>query len=161
MFGTVFFWVYIYIYMLFCFSAFRSSHHLGGRRCALPPNRPPALTSGQQQQWKQQQEKEEEEEEQQQQWTTSTTDENEEGLIGERGKPMKNKKKTIAMENAKNVGKTRWSPRTRMPTRMLRNKDNTYWSHIPANPLVGHPDLTHWGDTLVGHPCLTLLRNTR
>ena len=55
--------------------------------------------------------------------------------------------------------KTRWSPRTRMPTRMLRNRDNTYLSHIPTSPLVGHPDLTHWGDTLVGHPCLTLLRN--
>ena len=54
---------------------------------------------------------------------------------------------------------TRWSPRTRMPTRMLRNRDNTYLSHIPTSPLVGHPDLTHWGDTLVGHPCLTLLRN--
>ena len=55
--------------------------------------------------------------------------------------------------------KTRWSPRTRMPTRMLRNRDSTNLSHFPANPLVGHPDLTHWGDTLVGHPCLTLLRN--
>ena len=55
--------------------------------------------------------------------------------------------------------KTRWNPRTRMPTRMLRNRDNTYLSHIPTSPLVGHPDLTHWGDTLVGHPCLTLLRN--
>ena len=32
-------------------------------------------------------------------------------------------------------------------------------SHFPTNPLVGHPELTHWGDTLVGHPCLTLLRN--
>ena len=56
-------------------------------------------------------------------------------------------------------GKTRWSPRTRMPTRMLRNRDQTYFSHLPANPLVRHPALTHWGDTLVGHPCLTLLRN--
>ena len=53
---------------------------------------------------------------------------------------------------------TRWSPRTRMPTRMLRNRDNTYFSHFPANPLVRHPELTQWGDTLVGHPCLTLLR---
>ena len=55
--------------------------------------------------------------------------------------------------------KTRWSPRTRMPTRMLRNRDNTHFSHFPANPLVRHPELTRWGDTLVGHPCLTLLRN--
>ena len=55
--------------------------------------------------------------------------------------------------------KTRWSPRTRMPTRILRNRDNTYFSHFPANPLVRHPELTRWGDTLVGHPCLTLLRN--
>ena len=55
--------------------------------------------------------------------------------------------------------KTRWSPRTRMPTRMLRNRDDTYFSHFPANPLVRHPELTHWGDTLVGHLCLTLLRN--
>ena len=54
--------------------------------------------------------------------------------------------------------KTRWSPRTRMPTRMLKNRNNTYLTHFPANPLVGHPDVTHWGDTLVGHPSyLTLL----
>ena len=57
------------------------------------------------------------------------------------------------------VKKTRWNPRTRMPTRMLRNKDDTYFSHFPANPLVRHPELTHWGDTLVRHPWLTLLRN--
>ena len=56
---------------------------------------------------------------------------------------------------------TRWSPRTRMPTRMLKNRNNTYLSHFPANPLVGHPDVTHWGDTLVGHPSyLTLLLDT-
>ena len=56
-----------------------------------------------------------------------------------------------------------WSPRTRMLTRtsMLKNKDETYLSHFPANPLVGHPDLTRWGDTLVGHPCLTLLRSAQ
>ena len=35
---------------------------------------------------------------------------------------------------------------------------NTYLSQFPANPLVEHPDLTHWSDNLVGHPCLTLLR---
>ena len=62
--------------------------------------------------------------------------------------------------NTTDIMQTRWSPRTRMPTRMLSNRDDTYLSHFPANPLVGHPDLTHWGDTLVGHPCLTLLRNT-
>ena len=57
--------------------------------------------------------------------------------------------------------KTRWNPRTRMPTRMLKNRNNTYLSHFPANPLVGHPDVTHWGDTLVGHPSyLTLLLDT-
>ena len=33
-------------------------------------------------------------------------------------------------------------------------------SQFPANPLVEHPDLTHWGDTLVAHPGLTLLRYT-
>ena len=57
--------------------------------------------------------------------------------------------------------KTRWNPRTRMPTRMLKNRKNTYLSHFPTNPLVGHPDVTHWGDTLVGHPSyLTLLLDT-
>ena len=55
--------------------------------------------------------------------------------------------------------KTRWSPGTGMPTRMLSNRDNTYVSDFPAKPLVGHPDLTHWRDTVIGHPCLTLLRN--
>ena len=56
---------------------------------------------------------------------------------------------------------TRWSPRTRMPTRMLKNRNNTYLSHFPANPLVGHPDVTHWGDTFAGHPSdLTLLLDT-
>ena len=36
-----------------------------------------------------------------------------------------------------------------------------YLSHFPANPLVGHPDVTHWGDTLVGHPSyLTFLLDT-
>ena len=58
-----------------------------------------------------------------------------------------------------NMAKTRWNPRTRMPTRILRNRGNTYLSHFPTNPLVGHLDLTHWGDTLVGHSCLTLLGN--
>ena len=56
--------------------------------------------------------------------------------------------------------KTRWSPRTRMPTRMLRNRDLILVCHNFQLPLVEHPDLTHWGDTLVGHPCLTLLRCT-
>ena len=37
---------------------------------------------------------------------------------------------------------------------------NTYLSQFPANPLVEHFDLTHWGDTLVGRPCLTPLRYT-
>ena len=61
----------------------------------------------------------------------------------------------------KSHNKTRWSPRTRMPTRMLKNRKNTYLSHFPTNPLVGHPDVTHWGDTLVGHPSyLTLLLDT-
>ena len=43
-------------------------------------------------------------------------------------------------------------------TYVEKHKFNTYLSQFPANPLVEHPDLTHWGDTLVGHPCLTLLR---
>ena len=64
----------------------------------------------------------------------------------------------IILESNRQIRKTRWSPRTRMPTRMLRNRDNTYLSHFPANPLVRHLDLTHRGDTLVGHPCLTLMR---
>ena len=38
---------------------------------------------------------------------------------------------------------------------------NIYLSHFPANPLLGHPDVTHWGDTLVRHPSyLTLLLYT-
>ena len=67
--------------------------------------------------------------------------------------------KMTTVTKGKGEKTTRWSPPTRMPRRMLRNRNNTYLSHFPANPLVGHPDLTHWGDTLVGHPCLTLLRN--
>ena len=47
--------------------------------------------------------------------------------------------------------KTRWNPRTRMPTRMLKNRKNTYLSHFPTNPLVGHP----WRDTLRWHSCRT------
>ena len=31
---------------------------------------------------------------------------------------------------------------------------------FPTNSLVRHPEFTHWGDTLVGHPCLTLLSNS-
>ena len=31
---------------------------------------------------------------------------------------------------------------------------------LPANSLVRHPEFTHWGDTLVGRPCLTLLRKS-
>ena len=58
-------------------------------------------------------------------------------------------------------GETRWSPRTRMPTRMLKNRNNTYLSHFPANPLVGHTDVTLLYDTLLlGHSCLTLLQDT-
>ena len=58
--------------------------------------------------------------------------------------------------------KTRWSPRSRMPTRMLSNRDNTYlilFVTFFSEPTVGHLNLTHWGGTLVGLPCLTLLRN--
>ena len=76
-------------------------------------------------------------------------------------------------------GKTRWNPRTRMPTHMLKNRNDTYLSHFPANPLCGTPgrDRLRWHscrtplldtiaqrsgktlllDTLVGHSCLTLL----
>ena len=39
-------------------------------------------------------------------------------------------------------------------TYVEKQRFNTYLSQFPANPLVEHPDLTHWGDTLVGHPCL-------
>ena len=74
------------------------------------------------------------------------------------------KSKKQQVQNLKKQGlnqqktKQKWNPRTRMPIRMLRNRDKTYLSHFPANPLAGHVDLTHWGDTLVGHPCLTLMR---
>ena len=44
--------------------------------------------------------------------------------------------------------KTRWSPRTRMPTRMLTNRDNTYLSHFQQ---------THLWDTLNSHTEVTLL----
>ena len=67
----------------------------------------------------------------------------------------------------KNNHETRWSPRTRMPTRMLSSRDNTYLPHFPANPLVGHPDLIHWRtlltllrNALVRHSYLTLLWDT-
>ena len=57
--------------------------------------------------------------------------------------------------------KARWSPRTRMLTRMLllihKNKN---LSHFLPDTLVEHPYLTRWFDTLVGHSCLTLVRNT-
>ena len=43
-------------------------------------------------------------------------------------------------------------------TYVEKQRCNTYLSQFPANPLVEHTDLTRWGDTLVGHPCLTLLR---
>ena len=45
-------------------------------------------------------------------------------------------------------------------TYVEKQRFNTCLSQFPANPLVEHPDLTHWGDTLVAHPCLTLLRYT-
>ena len=35
----------------------------------------------------------------------------------------------------------------------------TVW-HFPPKTIVGHPDMTHWFDMLVGHCCWTLLRNT-
>ena len=42
-----------------------------------------------------------------------------------------------------------------------RTKTILIYHIFPANPLVGHPDVTHWGDTLVGHPSyLTLLLDT-
>ena len=65
-------------------------------------------------------------------------------------------------KNIKKLKKTRWSPRTRMPTRMLTNryKHGQYlFVTFPAKSLVRHHEFTHWGDTLVGHPRLTLLRN--
>ena len=43
-------------------------------------------------------------------------------------------------------------------TYVEKQRCNTYLSQFPANPLVEHTDLTRWGDTLVGHPGLTLLR---
>ena len=44
--------------------------------------------------------------------------------------------------------KTRWNPRTRMPTRMLTNRDNTYLSHFQQ---------THLWDTLSSRTGVTLL----
>ena len=41
------------------------------------------------------------------------------------------------------LGKRRWSPRTRMPTRMLSNRDNTYLSYFFPR--------THLWDTLTWH----------
>ena len=63
--------------------------------------------------------------------------------------------------------KTRWSPRTRMPTRMLRNKDlilichNFQQTHL-WNTLTWHTEVTLLWDTLVWHYCSgkTLLLDT-
>ena len=57
------------------------------------------------------------------------------------------------------IKKTRWSPRTRMPTRMLRNTDLILICHISSKLTCETP----WVHTLRWHscrtPCLTLLRN--
>ena len=59
---------------------------------------------------------------------------------------------TTNINNKKNTidppFKTRWSPRTRMPTRMLTNRDNTYLSRFQQ---------THLWDTLSSHTEVTLL----
>ena len=57
------------------------------------------------------------------------------------------------------LAKTRWSPRTRMPTRMLRNRDWILICHNFQRTLLWNTLTWHtWADSLVGHPCLTLLR---
>ena len=38
--------------------------------------------------------------------------------------------------------------------------ERQYLSHVLPDIVVGHPDMTRWFDSLVGHSCLTLLRNT-
>ena len=60
---------------------------------------------------------------------------------------------------ARAVGKNKMKPTNpNADTYVEKQRCNTYLSQFPANPLVEHTDLTRWGDTLVGHPCLTLLR---
>ena len=59
------------------------------------------------------------------------------------------------------VDETRWSTRTRMPTRMLTNKNNTYLSHFQQthlwDTLAWHYCATLWWDTLAWRSCKTLL----
>ena len=56
------------------------------------------------------------------------------------------------------VVETRWSPRTRMPTRMLRNRDLILdlFVTISCEPTCGTP----WLDTLRWHSCRTPLLDT-
>ena len=52
------------------------------------------------------------------------------------------------------MNKTRWSPRTRMPTRLLKNRNNTYLSlfiTFSSESTCGTP----WRDTLRWHSCTT------
>ena len=57
--------------------------------------------------------------------------------------------------------KNKMKPTNRNADTYVEEQRYTYLSQLPANPLVGQPDLTHWGDTVVGHLCLTLLRKAR
>ena len=58
-----------------------------------------------------------------------------------------------------NVPKNKMKPTNpNADTYVEKQRLNTYLSQFPANPFAEHHDVTHWGDTLVGHPCLTLLR---
>ena len=54
----------------------------------------------------------------------------------------------VGKKNTTEKEKTRWSPRTRMPTHMLTNRDNTYLSHFQQ---------THLWDALNSHTEVTLL----
>ena len=65
----------------------------------------------------------------------------------------------LVLRPSKNFLKNKMKPTNpNADTYVEKQRCNTYLSQFPANPLVEHTDLTRWGDTLVGHPCLTLLR---
>ena len=61
----------------------------------------------------------------------------------------KHKEKQTRTKNEKRKKKTRWSPRTRMPTRMLRNTDLILMCH--------NFQRTHLWNTLTWHTEVTLL----
>ena len=70
-------------------------------------------------------------------------------LVGaQRKTSQKLKKEKWSMNFWHHYTKTRWSPRTRMPTRMLTNRDSTYLSHFQQ---------THLWDTLSSYTEVTLL----